>query len=154
MDAQDAAMEAAAVAAVVRQAQKEAAEAASQDDMQLSNIDVDLALALGNTSASLIDAEADAVFVAADLDGDGKVTPQDMRFFYDVQTSRMESLGHDVVSFSDVLCQMSDMIKPGKVSEGGDQFLFFRFSFFLFFLLDFFVDSDDQLMLTEKQNKN
>jgi hypothetical protein len=93
-------------------------------------------------------------FACVDIDGDGKVTPQDMRFFYDVQTSRMESLGHDVVSFSDVLCQMSDMIKPGKVSEGGDQFLFFRFSFFLFFLLDFFVDSDDQLMLTEKQNKN
>ena len=55
-------------------------------------------------------------FSCVDIDGDGKITPRDMRFFYDVQTARMESLGHDVVNFSDVLCQMSDMIKPSEVS--------------------------------------
>jgi hypothetical protein len=32
-----------------------------------------------------------------DVDGDGQIGPKDMRFFYDVQTSRMDSLGHDVV---------------------------------------------------------
>ena len=51
-------------------------------------------------------------FTCVDIDGDGVITPSDMRYFYDVQTARMESLGHEVVPFADVLCQMSDMIKP------------------------------------------
>uniref|UniRef100_A0A7S2SDD1 Uncharacterized protein n=1 Tax=Rhizochromulina marina TaxID=1034831 RepID=A0A7S2SDD1_9STRA len=58
-------------------------------------------------------------FTCVDHDADGIITPADMRCFYDVQASRMESLGHDVVPFADVLCQMSDMIKPetiGKIS--------------------------------------
>jgi len=80
LDAQDAAMEAAAVAAVVRQAQEEAVEEASQDELQLSNIDVDLALALGETSPSVIDAEADAVFEATDLDGDGTISFSELSY--------------------------------------------------------------------------
>jgi len=51
-------------------------------------------------------------FACVDVDGDGKLGMADMRYFYDVQTSRMDSLGHDVVGFADVLCQMTDMIKP------------------------------------------
>lgn len=73
-------MEAAAVAAVVRQAQEEAVEEASQDELQLSNIDVDLALALGETSPSVIDAEADAVFEATDLDGDGTISFSELSY--------------------------------------------------------------------------
>lgn len=56
-------------------------------------------------------------FTCVDTDGDGVVTPSDMRFFYDVQTARMESLGHDVVHLDDVLCQMSDMIAPSSESR-------------------------------------
>jgi len=51
-------------------------------------------------------------FDCVDVDGDAVVTSTDMRLFYDTQSTRMASLGHDVVSFADVLCQMSDMIKP------------------------------------------
>ena len=47
-----------------------------------------------------------------DVDGDGVMSATDMRVFYDTQGNRMESLGHDVVSFEDVLCQMSDMVHP------------------------------------------
>ena len=34
------------------------------------------------------------------------------RHFYDEQLRRMESLGHELVPFEDVLCQMTDMLKP------------------------------------------
>mmetsp|Transcript_8153 Transcript_8153/g.18600 ORF Transcript_8153/g.18600 Transcript_8153/m.18600 type:complete len:347 (+) Transcript_8153:559-1599(+) len=51
-------------------------------------------------------------FECVDLDGDGAVSPNDMRPFYDVQCATMGSLGHDVVPFADLACQMSDMIHP------------------------------------------
>jgi len=53
-------------------------------------------------------------FHCVDIDGDGIITPMDMKIFYDVQSARMEALGHDVVSFQDVICQMNDMIKPNR----------------------------------------
>lgn len=51
-------------------------------------------------------------FDLVDIDGDGVVTPYDMRIFFDEQSRRMECLGHDAVPFADVLCQMTDLVKP------------------------------------------
>jgi len=35
-----------------------------------------------------------------------------MRSFYAVQLHRMQCMGHEIVPFEDMLCQMMDMIKP------------------------------------------
>mmetsp|Transcript_16038 Transcript_16038/g.49625 ORF Transcript_16038/g.49625 Transcript_16038/m.49625 type:complete len:330 (-) Transcript_16038:41-1030(-) len=51
-------------------------------------------------------------FQCVDVDGDGVVDYRDAAYFYDVQARRMECLGHDVISFDDVLCQMSDLLGP------------------------------------------
>ena len=51
-------------------------------------------------------------FLCADVDGDGKLSPHDMRGFYEEQMRRMECLGHEPVPFPDMLCQMIDIIKP------------------------------------------
>ncbi len=51
-----------------------------------------------------------------DVDGDGKLNNMDMRSFYAVQLHRMQCMGHEIVPFEDMLCQMMDMIKP-KNSE-------------------------------------
>lgn len=50
-------------------------------------------------------------FRAIDLDDDGVIRPFEMRHFYDEQLRRMESLGHELVPFQDVLCQMVDMLQ-------------------------------------------
>eukprot|EP00752_Nemacystus_decipiens_P007739 g6918.t1 len=52
-------------------------------------------------------------FACVDLDGDGRIGHMEMRLFYDNQVHRMESLGHEVVPFEDVVCQMWDMLKLG-----------------------------------------
>jgi len=36
----------------------------------------------------------------------------EMRSFYAVQLHRMQCMGHEIVPFEDMLCQMMDMIKP------------------------------------------
>ena len=51
-------------------------------------------------------------FNCCDLDGDGIITPEDMRYFYKSQLHRVTSLGQDSVNFPDVLCQMIDLINP------------------------------------------
>jgi len=51
-------------------------------------------------------------FSCVDVDGDGKLNNMEMRSFYAVQLHRMQCLGHDIVPFEDMLCQMIDMIKP------------------------------------------
>lgn len=51
-------------------------------------------------------------FTCCDLDGDGKLTPDEMRYFYRSQLHRLTSLGQEAVKFVDVLCQMVDMINP------------------------------------------
>ncbi|GMH56231.1 hypothetical protein TL16_g02086, partial [Triparma laevis f. inornata] len=51
-------------------------------------------------------------FECLDIDGDGVLSTMDMKSFYNVQSHRMQCLGHDVVPFEDVLCQMYDLIKP------------------------------------------
>lgn len=53
-------------------------------------------------------------FHCVDVDGDGRLSLQDMRYFYNIQLQRMEWLGHELVPFEDVLCQMLDMLKPTR----------------------------------------
>lgn len=36
----------------------------------------------------------------------------EMRSFYAVQLHRMQCMGHEIVPFEDMLCQMMDMVKP------------------------------------------
>ncbi|CAM9244554.1 unnamed protein product, partial [Choristocarpus tenellus] len=55
-------------------------------------------------------------FTCVDLDGDGRIGHMEMRLFYDSQVHRMESLGHEVVPYEDVVCQMWDMLKLGDRS--------------------------------------
>jgi serine/threonine-protein phosphatase 2A regulatory subunit B'' len=38
----------------------------------------------------------------------------EMRSFYAVQLHRMQCMGHEIVPFEDMLCQMMDMIKPAS----------------------------------------
>jgi serine/threonine-protein phosphatase 2A regulatory subunit B'' len=51
-------------------------------------------------------------FTCCDLDGDGKLTADEMRHFYRLQLHRVTSLGQESINFVDVLCQMIDMIDP------------------------------------------
>lgn len=51
-------------------------------------------------------------FDCSDLDGDGWLTIDELRHFYRSQLHRVTSLGHEPILFSDVLCQMIDMIYP------------------------------------------
>jgi serine/threonine-protein phosphatase 2A regulatory subunit B'' len=51
-------------------------------------------------------------FTCIDVDGDGMLNNMEMRSFYAVQLHRMQCLGHEIVPFEDMLCQMMDMIKP------------------------------------------
>lgn len=51
-------------------------------------------------------------FSCVDVDGDGKLNNMEMRSFYAVQLHRMQLMGHEIVPFEDMLCQMMDMIKP------------------------------------------
>ena len=51
-------------------------------------------------------------FTCVDVDGDAKLNNMEMRSFYAVQLHRMQCMGHEIVPFEDMLCQMMDMIKP------------------------------------------
>lgn len=53
-------------------------------------------------------------FTCVDVDGDDKLNNMEMRSFYAVQLHRMQCMGHEVVLFDDMLCQMLDMIKPAN----------------------------------------
>jgi len=53
-------------------------------------------------------------FSCVDVDGDDKLNNMEMRSFYAVQLHRMQCMGHEVVPFEDMLCQMMDMIKPAN----------------------------------------
>jgi len=55
-------------------------------------------------------------FNCIDVDGDEKLNNMEMRSFYAVQLHRMQCLGHEIVPFEDMLCQMMDMIKPANPS--------------------------------------
>ncbi|KAL7537293.1 hypothetical protein ACHAWF_005722, partial [Thalassiosira exigua] len=53
-------------------------------------------------------------FACVDVDGDDRLNNMEMRSFYAVQLHRMQCMGHEVVPFEDMLCQMMDMIKPAS----------------------------------------
>ncbi|KAL7458182.1 hypothetical protein ACHAWC_009727 [Mediolabrus comicus] len=53
-------------------------------------------------------------FSCVDVDGDDRLNNMEMRSFYAVQLHRMQCMGHEVVPFEDMLCQMMDMIKPAN----------------------------------------
>jgi serine/threonine-protein phosphatase 2A regulatory subunit B'' len=54
-------------------------------------------------------------FTCVDVDGDDRLNNMEMRSFYAVQLHRMQCMGHEVVPFEDMLCQMMDMIKPSHL---------------------------------------
>lgn len=49
-------------------------------------------------------------FRVIDLNGDGYITPDEMKFFYDEQISRLEYNLHETTQFNDILCQLIDML--------------------------------------------
>lgn len=51
-------------------------------------------------------------FRACDLTGDGKLTQDELLWFYEEQMSRMECLSQEVVTFDDIMSQMLDMLNP------------------------------------------
>jgi len=53
-------------------------------------------------------------FSCIDVDGDLMLNNMEMRSFYAVQLHRMQCMGHEIVPFEDMLCQMIDMVKPDR----------------------------------------
>jgi hypothetical protein len=53
-------------------------------------------------------------FTCIDLDFDNRIVASEMRYFYEEQLHRMECLSQEPVLFEDILCQLSDMVKPDK----------------------------------------
>jgi serine/threonine-protein phosphatase 2A regulatory subunit B'' len=53
-------------------------------------------------------------FKCVDLDGNGVITSNEMQFFFEEQLHRMECITQEAVLFSDILCQIIDMIGPEK----------------------------------------
>lgn len=51
-------------------------------------------------------------FKVVDLDNNGLITGHEMQFFYEEQLHRLEYLNQESVTFSDVMCQMTDMLQP------------------------------------------
>ncbi|TMW64429.1 hypothetical protein Poli38472_013051 [Pythium oligandrum] len=56
-------------------------------------------------------------FELVDTNEDGVIRSDEMRVFYRHQMHRMECLGHEVVPFEDILCQMSDLLHPAVEGE-------------------------------------
>ena len=67
-------------------------------------------------------------FNVIDLDSDGVIRPYEMKLFYDEQLHRMECLGHELVPFDDIYCQMCDLV--------GKLYIFFLLDIFFFSFLD------------------
>lgn len=53
-------------------------------------------------------------FRCVDLDGDGILLGHELRHFYEEQLHRMECLQQEAILYEDIMCQMSDMIKPAE----------------------------------------
>ncbi|RHY35868.1 hypothetical protein DYB38_001053 [Aphanomyces astaci] len=51
-------------------------------------------------------------FELIDLDDDHVIRADEMRMYYNHQIHRMECLGQEVVPFEDIMCQMSDLLRP------------------------------------------
>ncbi|OWZ03345.1 hypothetical protein PHMEG_00024941 [Phytophthora megakarya] len=56
-------------------------------------------------------------FELIDTNEDDVLRADEMRVFYRHQIHRMECLGHEVVPFEDILCQMSDLLHPETEGE-------------------------------------
>eukprot|EP00471_Norrisiella_sphaerica_P012605 CAMPEP_0184495522 /NCGR_PEP_ID=MMETSP0113_2-20130426/31544_1 /TAXON_ID=91329 /ORGANISM="Norrisiella sphaerica, Strain BC52" /LENGTH=355 /DNA_ID=CAMNT_0026881739 /DNA_START=524 /DNA_END=1591 /DNA_ORIENTATION=+ len=56
-------------------------------------------------------------FRCLDLDGDGVIAAYELEFFFSEQASRLQQLSQEEVLFTDVLCQLNDMIKPAEESH-------------------------------------
>lgn len=56
-------------------------------------------------------------FNVVDLNGDGVITPSEMRYFYREQHGRMVELGMEAVSFDDFCVQMTDLLQPEVPGE-------------------------------------
>lgn len=54
-------------------------------------------------------------FNVVDTNGDGILTPDEMRHFYREQHARMVELGLEAVAFDDLLTQMTDLLDPGAL---------------------------------------
>ncbi|CAB1327822.1 unnamed protein product [Coregonus sp. 'balchen'] len=58
-------------------------------------------------------------FRCMDTDGDGVLSMFELEYFYEEQCSRMEGMGIEPLPFTDLLCQMLDLVKPesqGKIT--------------------------------------
>ncbi|KAI7820102.1 hypothetical protein BX661DRAFT_173739 [Kickxella alabastrina] len=54
-------------------------------------------------------------FRCLDLDGDGVLSVYELEYFYDEQVSRMEEeMSGDMIMLDDLMCQLSDMVRPEK----------------------------------------
>ncbi|KAI9503369.1 hypothetical protein BX070DRAFT_191894 [Coemansia spiralis] len=54
-------------------------------------------------------------FRCLDLDGDGILTIYELEYFYDEQVSRMEEdMAGDIIMLEDLMCQLSDLVRPEK----------------------------------------
>mmetsp|Transcript_1638 Transcript_1638/g.4244 ORF Transcript_1638/g.4244 Transcript_1638/m.4244 type:complete len:571 (-) Transcript_1638:140-1852(-) len=51
-------------------------------------------------------------FYLFDLDGDGCISRHELQYFYEEQVQRMECLHYETIPFTDIMCQMNDMISP------------------------------------------
>jgi len=51
-------------------------------------------------------------FRVVDLDGDGVIRSHELNFFCSEQSTRMESRSFDVASFTSLMCQFNDMLRP------------------------------------------
>lgn len=51
-------------------------------------------------------------FRACDLNGDDRLTQDELLWFYEEQLSRMECLSQETVTFDDIMSQMLDMLNP------------------------------------------
>jgi serine/threonine-protein phosphatase 2A regulatory subunit B'' len=56
-------------------------------------------------------------FGVVDLDGDGILSPEDMRVFYTEQHARMQELRMEAVAFQDLMTQKTDLLKPDRPSH-------------------------------------
>lgn len=56
----------------------------------------------------------DQWFKVIDLDDNDIICPKEMIYFQSEQQRRMEYLNNESIVFEDIMCQMSDMIKPKK----------------------------------------
>lgn len=53
-------------------------------------------------------------FKIMDLTNKGYITPTEMNYFYEEQLSRFEYSDRIPIPFSDILCQLCDMLKPDE----------------------------------------